>query len=115
VVTTPPNNEKEESMTLDELHPTARKVLDFITRFNADQHYPPTYEEIRAGCRLSTKSLVNYWVTFLLEQGLLTKRWDLDRECQMRALIPTGLLIVQAEDGSHRHHGLKEIEVAIYS
>src|SRR5512141_743070 len=44
-------------------------MLSFIEEFVADRGYPPTYEEIRVGMKLSTKSLVDYHLTALEEAG----------------------------------------------
>ena len=46
-------------------------ILRFIQDFMARHHYPPTYEEIRSGLGLSTKSLVDYHLTALEEAGLI--------------------------------------------
>ena len=61
--------------------PTARQqaILDFIETFITDNRYPPTYEEIRRGVGLSTKSLVNHHMAALeaaghLERDRLTPR-----------------------------------------
>lgn len=62
-------------------------ILTFIQDFMARQHYPPTYEEIRSGLGLSTKSLVDYHLTALEEAGLISR----DRA------TPRGLRLVNAE------------------
>lgn len=51
-----------------------QQVLNFIRQFVAEQHYAPTYEEIRAGCAMSSKSLVNYHLDALEARGYLTRR-----------------------------------------
>ena len=50
-----------------------REMLAFIEEFVEEHGYPPTYEEIRAGLRISTKSLVNYHLDVLENSGLLTR------------------------------------------
>jgi repressor LexA len=50
-----------------------KQVLDFIRQFVADRHYAPTYEEIRVGCEMSTKSLVDYHLNALEAAGYLTR------------------------------------------
>src|SRR5512140_2915889 len=62
-------------------------ILGFIQDFMAKHHYPPTYEEIRSGLGLSTKSLVDYHLTALEEAGLI---------CRDRA-TPRGLRLVNSE------------------
>lgn len=46
-----------------------QQVLDFIRQFIAEKHYPPTYEEIRVGCGMSSKSLVDYHLNHLEADG----------------------------------------------
>lgn len=55
--------------------PTLRQqaILEFIETFIADNRYPPTYEEIRRGLGLSTKSLVNHHLSALEEAGYLER------------------------------------------
>ncbi len=62
-------------------------ILSFIQDFMAKHHYPPTYEEIRCGLGLSTKSLVDYHLTALEEAGLISR----DRA------TPRGLRLVNGE------------------
>jgi len=48
-------------------------ILNFIQDFMARHHYPPTYEEIRSGLGLSTKSLVDYHLSALEEAGFISR------------------------------------------
>jgi repressor LexA len=48
-------------------------ILNFIQDFMARHHYPPTYEEIRSGLGMSTKSLVDYHLTALEEAGVIRR------------------------------------------
>ena len=64
-----------------------QQMLTFIQDFMARQHYPPTYEEIRSGLGLSTKSLVDYHLTALEQAGLISR----DRA------TPRGLRLVNAD------------------
>jgi repressor LexA len=48
-------------------------MLTFIEEFVAEHGYPPTYEEIRVGMKLSTKSLVDYHLTALEEAGKIQR------------------------------------------
>jgi len=51
-----------------------QQILNFIRQFVAEKHYAPTYEEIRVGCSLSSKSLVNYHLDGLERGGYITRR-----------------------------------------
>ena len=55
--------------------PTVRQraILEFIEDFIADRSYPPTYEEIRRGLGMSTKSLVNHHLSVLEDAGYLER------------------------------------------
>jgi repressor LexA len=50
-----------------------REILAFIEDFVAKHGYPPTYEEIRVGLDISTKSLVNYHLEALENAALLAR------------------------------------------
>ena len=50
-----------------------REMLAFIEDFVDKHGYPPTYEEIRVGLAISTKSLVNYHLDALQNAELLTR------------------------------------------
>ncbi len=66
--------------------PTNRQmaILDFIETFIADNCYPPTYEEIRQGLSLSTKSLVNHHLSALEEAGLIERDRSTSRGLRLR-------------------------------
>jgi repressor LexA len=49
------------------------EMLAFIQNFVGQNGYPPTYEEIRTGLGISTKSLVNYHLEALEAAQLLTR------------------------------------------
>ena len=51
-----------------------QQVLNFIRQFIAENHYAPTYEEIRIGLGMSTKSLVDYHLNHLEAAGYITRR-----------------------------------------
>jgi repressor LexA len=55
------------------ISPKQEAMLAFIEEFVADHSYPPTYEEIRVGMKLSTKSLVDYHLTALEEAGKIQR------------------------------------------
>ncbi|MBI1877671.1 MAG: hypothetical protein HYR94_05480 [Chloroflexi bacterium] len=48
-----------------------KQMLAFIENFVGENGYPPTHEEIRAGLKISTKSLVNYHLEALEGAALL--------------------------------------------
>ena len=48
---------------------TRKMIKEFIVAFMARQHYAPTMEEIRAGCGLSSKSLVDYHLNAMESDG----------------------------------------------
>jgi repressor LexA len=48
-------------------------MLAFIEEFMDEHGYPPTYEEIRVGLQISTKSLVNYHLEALENAGSITR------------------------------------------
>ncbi len=48
-------------------------MLSFIEQFMRERHYPPTYEEIRVGLGLSTKSLVDYHLNALEAAGRIQR------------------------------------------
>ncbi len=62
-------------------------ILSYIEDFVSDHHYPPTYEEIRSGVGLSTKSLVDYHLSALEEAGFLRRE----------RLTPRGLRLVHGD------------------
>jgi repressor LexA len=62
-------------------------ILTFIEDFISKHHYPPTYEEIRVGLGLSTKSLVDYHLNALEAAGHIRR----DR------LTPRGLRLQNAD------------------
>jgi repressor LexA len=50
-----------------------REMLAFIEGFVEEKGYPPTYEEIRIGLKISSKSLVNYHLDVLENAALLSR------------------------------------------
>ncbi len=50
-----------------------REILRFIRAFLSRNGYPPTYEEIRHGLDLSSKSQVNYHLEALEEKGCIER------------------------------------------
>lgn len=50
-----------------------QELLAFIEKFVEEKGYPPTLEEIRTGLVLSSKSLVNYHLEVLENEGYITR------------------------------------------
>ena len=59
-------------------------ILAFIETFTAENKYPPTYEEIRAGLGISSKSLVNYHLEALENAQLISRVPNTPRGIQLR-------------------------------
>ncbi len=57
---------------MKQLSQNAQAILNFIREFVARNNYPPTYEEIRVGLGLSTKSLVDYHLRRLERNDLIS-------------------------------------------
>ncbi|MFN8598555.1 MAG: transcriptional repressor LexA [Anaerolineae bacterium] len=60
-------------------------ILTYIEQFVEERHYPPTYEEIRAGVGLSTKSLVDYHLNALEAAGYIQRDRLTPRGLRLRA------------------------------
>jgi repressor LexA len=61
-----------------------REMLAFIERFVEEKGYPPTFEEIRTGLKISSKSLVNYHLEVLENAGLLSRSPNTPRGIRLR-------------------------------
>jgi len=62
-----------------------RQMLAFIETFVEENGYPPTYEEIRVGLNISSKSLVNYHLDALQNAALLTRSPNTPRGIRLMA------------------------------
>ena len=51
---------------------TRAEIVAFIAHYQAEWQYPPTFEEVRTGCHLSSKSLVNFHLQVLAATGKVT-------------------------------------------
>jgi len=69
---------------------TARRqtLLDFIETFITEHSYPPTYEEIRQGLGLSTKSLVDHHLSALENAGYIERDRSTPRGLRLRIKQP---------------------------
>ena len=56
-----------------------KKIIDFIRRFLADRHYPPTIRDILVGCGLSSTSVVNYNLKILEKEGYIHRHPEVSR------------------------------------
>jgi repressor LexA len=61
-----------------------REMLAFIENFAAENGYPPTYEEIRTGLKISSKSLVNHHLDALENAALLRRSPNTPRGIKLR-------------------------------
>ncbi len=60
------------------------QMLAFIENFVSHKGYPPTYEEIRSGLNISSKSLVNYHLDVLEGAQLLSRESNTPRSIQLK-------------------------------
>src|SRR3990172_6710273 len=67
------------------LTPRRQAMLDFIGTFIDDNGYPPTFEEMRDGLKLSTKSLVNHHLSALEAAGYIERDPSTPRGLRLRA------------------------------
>ena len=67
------------------LTPRRQAMLDFIGTFIDDNGYPPTFEEMRDGLKLSTKSLVNHHLSALEAAGYIERDASTPRGLRLRA------------------------------
>ena len=77
-------------------------MLSFIEQFVNERHYPPTYEEIRVGLGLSTKSLVDYHLNALEAAGRIQR--DPWTPRGLRVLLQVLFVFGSKNDGVHDAH-----------
>jgi repressor LexA len=70
---------------MSEISSKQQAILRFIRRQVQTQGRPPTYEEIRRACKLSTKSLVAYHLRALEAAGLIKRTRDVSRGIRVTA------------------------------
>jgi repressor LexA len=61
-----------------------QSILTFIRQFIVAKGYPPTCEEIRAGCGLSSRSVVHYHLVRLERAGRITHKPRSPRSIQIQ-------------------------------
>jgi repressor LexA len=87
-----------------------REMLAFIEDFVAENGYPPTYEEIRIGLNISTKSLVNYHLEALENAALLTRSPNTPRGIRLKSESDTIRVPVLKEEVAHPSTALSDRE-----
>jgi repressor LexA len=87
-----------------------REMLAFIEDFVDKQGYPPTYEEIRVGLAISTKSLVNYHLDALQSAELLTRAPNTPRGIRLTGETGTRRVPMIAEIGTDLLPVLTELD-----
>ena len=93
---------------------TRRRIVDFIRNFVDEKGYAPTMDEIRGALQLSSKSLVEYHLKALKEEGIINRVPELARAMEVSGVgkraravpllgaIPAGQPIpVPTEDAWH--------------
>lgn len=63
-------------MTLSERQ---QRILEFIRRYTAERHYPPTIREIGQAVGISSTSVVNYNLNILEREGYIVRNRDISR------------------------------------
>jgi repressor LexA len=69
----------KEPWAMGSLSQRQMEMHRFISRYISRKGYPPTFEEIRQGLRMSTKSLVNHHLKALEDEGLIKREPDTPR------------------------------------
>ena len=87
-----------------------REMLAFIEDFVDKHGYPPTYEEIRVGLDISTKSLVNYHLDALQSAELLTRAPNTPRGIRLTGEGGTRRVPMIAEIGTDLLPVLTELD-----
>lgn len=65
-----------------------QQIVDFIGRFLADRHYPPTVRDIVAGCGISSTSVASYHLKILVREGYIRHHPEVSRGIE---LLPESL------------------------
>ncbi len=66
-----------------ELSTRQQKIVDFIQRFWADRHYPPTVRDIVGGCQISSTSVVDYNLDILEREGYIRRHSGISRGIEL--------------------------------
>jgi len=67
-----------------------QQIVDFIGRFLADNHYPPSVRDIVTGCGISSTSVVAYNLKILEREGYIRRHTEVSRGIELlpRSLSP---------------------------
>jgi repressor LexA len=65
------------------LSPKQSKMVDFIRRFRAARHYPPTVRDILSGCGISSTSVVDYNLDILERNGIIRRHSGISRGIEL--------------------------------
>jgi len=60
-----------------------QKINNFISRFFADRHYPPTVRDIVTACGISSTSVVNYNLKILESKGYIRRHPEVARGIEL--------------------------------
>lgn len=77
-----------------------RIVYQFISDYSSAHHYPPTYEEIRAGCGLASKSGVAYHIKALERSGELSRTPHTARALALNCVNDKKSICMQVQKGN---------------
>lgn len=77
------------------------QMLAFIEEFVQENGYPPTYEEIRTGLKISTKSLVNYHLGVLENADFITRIPNTPRGLRLATAETNSSLQTTKNDGKN--------------
>lgn len=99
-----------------------RRMLAFIEDFVGENGYPPTYEEIRVGLNISSKSLVNYHLDALENAALLSRSPNTPRGIRLaresetvRVPVKTGQAELNPEDVIELTHDIVPAGAQLYA
>jgi repressor LexA len=62
-----------------------QQIVDFLGRFLAENHYPPTIRDIVSGCGISSTSVVVYNLKVLEREGYIRRHTEISRGIELLA------------------------------
>ena len=65
-----------------------QQIIDFIGRFLADKHYPPSVRDIVTGCGISSTSVVAYNLKILEREGYIRRHTEVSRGIELLPWSP---------------------------
>jgi len=72
---------------------TRQRIVDFVRNFIEQNGYAPTMDEIRNALRLSSKSLVEYHLRALEEEGIINRVPELARTMDISGVAKRGRVV----------------------